>query len=412
VPVKYQSVPLVLPLGGKYRPPGLTANLLQNKYLYQNRTINSSIMKILLFSYCNLALFLTAFFLPIGTRAQADRIAAMVNKSDCKGGLFDSDSILNITLSGDLGKLLNDRSDNSQNHPLTLLYKEEGNKQIALSVSIKTRGHFRKLKENCTYPPLLLHFSKTDTLASSVFCTNDKLKLVMPCRGDEFIIREWLVYKLYNLVTPKSFRVRLVSIVLDDIKNKKTPVAFYGILLEEETQMALRNKAISITRKLDPSQTDTVSFLTMAVFQYLVGNTDWSVQYLQNIKLLLPDSGRIPFAVPYDFDHAGIVQAPYALPADELKMASVLERRYRGYCIRDLKIFDDVFATFNDLKKDIYDLYSGCTLVDTKYQKFTKKFLDEFYSAINNTKKMQKDFGYPCNKYGTGNVVIKGLKED
>ena len=78
--------------------------------------------------------------------------------------------------------------------------------------------------------------------------------------------------------------------------------------------------------------TERDHFLKMAVFQFMIGNTDWSVPYLQNIKFITKDSTKAPLTVPYDFDHAGIVSAPYALPAEELEMSSVLERRYRGYC--------------------------------------------------------------------------------
>ena len=161
-----------------------------------------------------------------------------------------------------------------------------------------------------------------------------------------------------------------------------------------------------------PDQTDQEAFLTMAVFEYLVGNTDWSVQYLQNIKLLAPDSSAVPATVPYDFDLAGIVDAPYAKPAEELDMNSVRQRRYRGYCIYDMKKFEPVIALYNRLKKDIYSIYTGCPLLDEKYKKATVKYLDEFYATINDPKKWQKDFTYPCDPNGTGNVVIKGLRED
>lgn len=334
--------------------------------------------------------------------------------ADCQPvkGLFDTDTVLNITLSGNLRELLNDRSENPQYHPLLVLYKNEENTEISIAATAKTRGHFRKLSENCFYPPLLLHFPESDTLKSSVFKEQNKIKLVMPCKGDNYIIREWLIYKLYNLVTDESFRARLTRITMDDIKNNKKPAPFYGILLEEEEQMAKRNKNVPVKLKIKPEQTEPDAFLKMAVFEYLIGNTDWSVQYLQNIKLIARDSVSVPSAVPYDFDHAGIVNAPYARPAEELKMNSVRERRYRGYCAEDMKKFDSIIALYNSLKKDIYNLYTGCLLLDSKYINTTVKYLDEFYATINNPAALYKEFSYPCNKNGTGNVVIKGLREE
>jgi hypothetical protein len=325
--------------------------------------------------------------------------------------LFDSEGILEITLKGNVRELLNDRSDKSQYHSLTLLYKKD-NADISIPVEMKTRGHFRKLKENCTYPPLLIKFSASPVLASSLFAKQSKLKLVMPCAGEDYIVREWLTYKIYNLVTPQSFKARLVKVKLEDAKNKKAVNPFYGLLLEEEQQMAVRNKATLTEQPLKPQQTQLDAFLRMAVFQYLIGNTDWSVQYLQNIKLIKTNASSLPITVPYDFDHAGIVNAPYAHPAEELLMRSVLERRYRGYCINDLKVFEPTIALYNKLKKDIYDLYTSCTYLDARSIKASIKFLDGFYEAINSTKTWQKDFAYPCDKNGTGNVVIKGLREE
>lgn len=327
-------------------------------------------------------------------------------------GLFETDDVLEINLMGNIRELLKDRSENSQYHAMILKYRKKDGGEISIPAKVKTRGRFRKLKENCYYPPLLVNFSKSEIPQSSIFNKQDKLKLVMPCQGDEYVVREWLLYRLYNLVTPKSFMARLVRVTLDDVKNKKAGSPFYGILLENEKQMAKRNGAVEVVRKIKPEQTEQEAFLIMAVFEYLIGNTDWSVQYLQNIKLVAPDSNAVPIAVPYDFDHAGLVNAPYARPAEELNMTSVIERRYRGYCLKDMKHFEKVIALYNRLKKDIYSLYTECFLLDAKYKKATIKYLDEFYFTINHAGIVQKEFGYPCDKNGTGNVVIKGLKED
>lgn len=234
----------------------------------------------------------------------------------------------------------------------------------------------------------------------------------MPCQGDQYVIHEWLVYKLYNLVTAKSFKARLVKIKIEDVKTKKPSSPFYGMLLEEEKEMAKRNGATAVNLTLRPEQTDVSSFLNMAVFEYLISNTDWSIQFLQNIKLLAFGQKPGPIPVPYDFDMSGLVNTPYAKPAEELNMKSVLERRYRGYCIQDMKQFDGAISLFNQLKKNIYEIFTNCPLLDDKYKKATVKFFDEFYSTINNPDLLSKEFGYPCDKNGTGNVVIKGLRDD
>ena len=327
-------------------------------------------------------------------------------------GLFDSDEPLLISLRGEVRELLKDRSAVSNLHPLTLIYKEEGGSEIAIPVSIKTRGHFRKLKENCSYPPLMIHFAKNPQQHSSIFREQSKLKLVMPCAADEYIIREWLVYKIYNLITTGSFKARLVRVLIEDVRSRKPANAFFGILLEEEKQMSRRNKMLSLNKKLLPQQTNTEAFHQMAVFEYLIGNTDWSVQFLQNIKLMANDSTTAPIPVPYDFDHSGIVRAPYAHPPEELQLHSTRHRRYRGYCMVKLNTFEPVIAKFNKAKQDIYKLYQNCTLLDAKYVRYVTQFLDEFYETINDKAAWKKEFGYPCDKSGTGNIVIKGLISD
>jgi hypothetical protein len=142
----------------------------------------------------------------------------------------------------------------------------------------------------------------------------------------------------------------------------------------------------------------------------LIGNTDWSVQYRQNVKLVAEDSTSRPITVPYDFDHSGMVSAPYAKPAEALLMSSVRERRYRGFCAKDMSYYSSVLARYNELKNDFYDIYTTNTLIDEGYRKTTLKYLDDFYKIINDPKRVKEEFQYPCREDGTGNVVIKGLR--
>jgi hypothetical protein len=324
--------------------------------------------------------------------------------------LFDSDEVIELTLRGDLKTVFKDRGDDPQYHPANLYYQADKD-SINIPIKIKTRGHFRKMSSNCKYPPILLNFAKSSTPENSVFYGQDKMKLVTPCRGDKYVIHEYLVYKLYNLITPRSFKARLVKVIYQDTVKNKDSDPLYGILLEDEEQMAMRNQSRNVEKiGLRPEETKKDDFLKMAVFEYMIGNTDWSVQFQQNIKLITVDSTSLPTVVPYDFDHAGIVRAPYAKPAEELKMSSTRERRYRGYCIPDMTQFTEVFEIFNQLKDDFYAVYKGNSLLDSKYQDQTIKFLDKFYATINDPELAQKAFSYPCDRSGTGNIVIKGLK--
>ena len=325
------------------------------------------------------------------------------------GYLFDSEEVLEFTLRGDLRTAFKDRGDDPQYHPATVRYND-GQGQVDIPVRIKTRGNSRKNLSNCTYPPVFLNFAKKNTPKSSVFRKQDKTKLVTPCQGDNFVIHEYLVYKVYQLVNPHNFKARLVKVTYEDTVRNKSSDPLYGILLEEAEQMAKRydTKLIEFDRT-DPKMLDKKTFLRIAVFQYLVANTDWGVEYEQNIKFILGENESIPTPVPYDFDRAGIVRAPYAKPAPELKLSSTKERRYRGYCIKNMDEFAEVFAYFNELKDEIYAIYDGNPLLHERYIKNTLKYLDDFYEVINNPKKAKLAFTYPCDPNGTGNVIIKGL---
>jgi hypothetical protein len=325
--------------------------------------------------------------------------------------LFEDTSTLVLRLKGDIRGLLNDRGNYPQYHPLTLTYKGADSILFSLPVKIKARGHFRKLKANCTYPPLLINFSQQKE--NTLFSQQEKIKLVTPCRDEKYVIREYLVYKLYNLVTPKSFNARLVKILFDDDHAKaKNHEPLYGMLIEEEDQMAHRNNSTLVEGKLlRPEQTKVEDFLNMAVFEYMIGNTDWSVQYFQNVKLIAPDSIALSSTVPYDFDHAGIVGAPYAKPAEALLLNSTKERRYRGYCMK-VEQFEKTTAHFNGLKEKIMATYSESKLLEEAYKKSTIKFLEDFFKTINDPKKLKSEFEYPCKAGGTGNVVIKGMRKE
>ena len=344
-------------------------------------------------------LFLVFFFLLNIAQAQTS-------------GLFESDEILELTLRANITTVFKDRGDDPQYHDATLHY-QEGQTVFDIPIRIKVRGHFRKRSANCKYPPLFLNFSQSTMPQASVFRDQNKTKLVTPCQGDQYVIHEYLVYKLYNLITPKSFRARLVKVIYQDTVKNKSSDPYYGMLLEENKQMAKRNLSYIVEKeKYKPQFTQKEDFLKMAVYQYMIGNTDWSVQYQQNIKLITADSTSLPFTVPYDFDHAGIVRAVYAKPAPELQMSSTIERRYRGYCMPDMNQFTTVFEIFNQLKDDFYALYIDNPLLSKSYRNKTIKFLDQFYEIINDPKKAAKALNYPCNEFGTGNVIIRGLDKD
>jgi len=342
--------------------------------------------------------------------AQAEHKTSLIKNSPAENRLFTDENVLQLKLSANYKSVQKDRSDNPAYHPARLSYMTDDGVQVSIPVKIKARGNFRKDRSNCIFPPLWVNFPKHHDDSTGLFMNQQKLKLVTHCQGDQYVIREWLVYKLYNVLTEKSFRARLVKVDYIDSSAKLKVDSHYGILLEDENEMAARNGAIVLKRMMVPPQaTDHEEYLKMTVFQYLIGNTDWSIPYLHNIRLISPDSTKVPFTVPYDFDHAGIVNAPYAVPAELLEIPSVRTRLYRGYCL-PYTDFDETVKVYDQLKEKIYNVYTDCSLLPAKYVKETTGYLDDFYAVINNQKARLKEFGVPCSAEGKQNVLIKGLK--
>lgn len=325
------------------------------------------------------------------------------------GPLFNDEEILRFKLTGRLREILSDRGENVSYHPMLLQYKKKDSTTVSIPLQVRARGHFRRRKENCTMAPLLLNIEKSAKLKSTLFEKQDKLKLVTPCKGDEYVIKEYLVYKLYNLFTPKSFKARLVQVEFEDSLQKRKPETHYCMLVEDENKLAKRNGfIIADTKMISMEALDPEEFTRAAVFQYMIGNTDWSVPYLHNIKLIKKDSMHIPDPIPYDFDHSGIVSAPYAMPAEQLNLPSVRDRLYRGYC-QNISAFNNTIAEFNRLKDDIYKVYTSCTLLDPKDIKTATRYLDDFYKIINNPKTAERAFTEPCR--ATERIVIQGYDE-
>ncbi|TVQ05411.1 MAG: hypothetical protein EA359_03225 [Balneolaceae bacterium] len=325
-------------------------------------------------------------------------------------GLFDSEEILEITLEGDIRTLQRDRGSDPSNHPMKLHVKGEEVEEY-LDLRVRVRGNFRRLRDNCRTPPLRLNFNRHPAPDHSLFAGQSTLKLVVPCQGDQYVLREYLTYKLYNLFTEHSFRARLVRLTYHDTENDRKSDPEYAFILEHINDVVSRNNAQRITRlQLRPEVVDQAAFLRMSVFEYLIGNTDWSIQYLQNINMLFLEDEKIYVAVPYDFDLAGLVSAPYAKPEEALKLSSVRERRFRGYCLEDLSVLEPVFEQFRELKPEIYKVITENPLLEASYINFATRYLDDFYDTINDPRKMSRDFSYPCNRRGTGNVVITGMQ--
>ena len=314
-------------------------------------------------------------------------------------GLFEGEEILDLTLAMDVKAVTRDKNDDRPDRPATLSYLDDAGNTTLLDVGVKTRGHFRLHSLNCRVPPLRLNFKKKQ-VKNTVFAGQDKIKLVTHCKNayEPFVLQEYLAYKIYNQLTEKSFRVRLVRITYEDTQGKADPLTKYAFFIEHEDHLAGRNGG-KIIEKLTFHQQQTNPELTTltAVFQYMIGNTDWVCSQGHNIAFLYIDGTTRSIIVPFDFDFSGFINAPYATPNPALNLKSVQERRFMGVC-RTEEEFAAVFAKFNRHKEAIYTLVRSLAPLEKKVADRSLAYFEAFYEAIKDPRTVQQAFLGTCLK--------------
>jgi hypothetical protein len=299
--------------------------------------------------------------------------------------IFDSDKVLNVTLRFDLTSFLK-KNLKGKSLPGVMTFHLSDTDTINKKVTVKNRGIFRQ--QNCTFPPMEINFKK------GVYAYNDsgkinKLKLVTHCEAgslhDEYVLREYLVYKLYNVLTDTSFRVRLLRISYLDTQKKRKPIVMYGFFIEPIGILAARTnstvvKSSTLTQKhIFPGEMDK-----LAIFNYMIANYDWSIPGQHNVSVVLPrlnNTSGLGVAIPYDFDLTGVVNADYAIPSDETGLKSIRDRIFLGMC-QDKTAFDRDLDYYLSKKDEIYKVITDFPYLNQRSKKDITNFLDEFFDQL------------------------------
>jgi hypothetical protein len=311
--------------------------------------------------------------------------------------LFAKSETLTFTLAGDFKTLNKDHDPNSAaRYPAELRVARDNDGPIdVLAVKLGARGHVRRMARTCDYVPLRIEFEK-DKLKGTVFEGQSALKLVVQCAGggdfEQYVHREYLAYKIYNLITPRSMRARLAKVNYVDPAGKAIG-SRVGMLLEDDGDVAKRmeGRTVKLPRVLFEN-VDRDTLLTTMIFEYMIGNTDVSIYALHNVVLVQsPPPGRNLYTVPYDFDISGLVHPPYATPDRQLMIKSVQDRLYRGPCLAP-ELVDPIVANFVAKKDQILALPAAIPEMDKSSREDAKAYLDSFYSAIKTSKDVKRVF--------------------
>lgn len=310
--------------------------------------------------------------------------------------LFKSTEPVVFSLTADFKTLNKDRSQEStKRYPGELRVAGEDGKEVMIPVQLSARGHLRRMARTCDFVPIRIQFPN-DGRAGTVFARQEALKLVVQCvkGGDyeQYILKEYLNYRLFNLITPqRSFRARLARVNYIDKATGQPAGTRIAMFLEDDGDVAKRmeGRIVELPRLMF-KDVDSDSLMPMMIFQYMIGNTDFSIYALHNVKLVQrPDKSIHP--VPYDFDISGLVRPPYAAPDPALMLASVRDRLYRGPCRRQEQV-DPYVANFVAKKDQILALPGEIPGLQKDTLRDVKDYLEDFYSAVRNTKDVRKLF--------------------
>lgn len=262
-------------------------------------------------------------------------------------------------------------------------------------VNVKTRGKFRSLK--CDNPPLKIKFPKKALKARGLNKLNE-FKLVYPCKTQKahqkFVLKEYLVYKLYNVLTDYSLRVQLVDLMLKDSMDHLPPITAKGFLIEHREELIARIDAkMSDIKCMKPIQLSNYDYTLFQVFEFFIGNTDWLLPTCKNAEVIsLEDGTMIP--IPYDFDFSGMVNADYAIPNSSLPVKYITDRYFLGHK-KKMEDLVPVFEVFQNKKEALINTINTFEYLPKSERRIMVKYLQSFYKILGKPRLVKKVFIHP-----------------
>jgi len=335
------------------------------------------------------------------TRGAAQQPPAAKGDSTKQVHFFQSETPLEVTLTTNIKRLRGDKPDKDGNTPwraATLTYAGADGAPATIPLRVHTRGIWRL--KNCEFPPLRMNFT-SEAVKKTPFKGLDKPKLVSFCRDQDsyegYLLKEFQLYRVYQLLTPASHAVRLLKMTYVDSASGKKQAVRYAFIEEDPAAMGARlgGKMLK-TKGAMPDDLEPTHDLVVGLFQYLIGNTDFALGELHNAELFSSNIGEY-WPIVYDFDFSGAVGASYATPDPILHIRSVRERVYRGYCV-PMETYAPVIAMFNAKKKAIYALYADSLgkLLRSDDVRETLRYFDDFYSTINSASDVRQSIVERC----------------
>jgi hypothetical protein len=312
--------------------------------------------------------------------------------------MFGLEEPLNLTLKFNIKTFRRTRTQEKY-HTTEMICMVNDSFRVTNSVRVKARGINRR--DNCTMPPFWLNI-RYSGIETEELDGIRRMKVVTRCRESkqylDYVLREFLVYKIYNLVTPYSFRVRLINMKYVDTGKDNRESQCWGFLIEPGDMMARRlhgrlvNSDVLSMRTVDREVMDR-----LAMFQYMIGNGDYSVTGRHNLKIMaLEPPGPTSFLpVPYDFDFTGLVNAQYAVPGEALGISSVRERYFLGPC-RNESSYLKAIQELELVRDEIEALIWSFDYLDEESRFDMIGYIESFFNTAGNERFIERNISTSC----------------
>jgi len=319
--------------------------------------------------------------------------------------LFESADTLAVTISAPWKRLINDRK-NPDPYPGTIEFTDSLGQKQSLPLTIERRGITRQ--KLCKVPPIKLRFEK-DAVKGTMFRGQDEIKMVTHCdkgeRWQQYYPQEMVIYRLYNLMTERSFRVRPLSITYSDSEKGLVEDPQFAFLIEDDSDVAKRNDLMHLkVNKIKRAQLEPQEASLMALFEFMIANVDFEQtagpkpdNCCHNTKLFGLDEVSNIYTIPYDFDSAGLVDTHYAAPNENLRIDEVTDRLFRGFCIHN-ETLEPARQKYLEQEQAIYALVDNESLLNARSKARMHKFLAEYFEILRDPKEYDKQIIQKCRK--------------
>ena len=310
------------------------------------------------------------------------------------------DTVLNLVLAFDHDRLLKNKNTNNY-QPGTLRIQEADGKEEVWDIELRPRGNMRR--KVCDIPPIKIRFME-EQLQERGLDKRRSLKMVILCRKgtgfEQLLLREYLAYRLYNIMTPYSYRVQLARITYRDTEGNRDFMEGFAFFIEHPKDLAERTGATILGEEVNfsPKLMKSDESEMFAMFQYMIGNTDWHFYNNHNVDILGKPGTSELIPIPFDFDYSGLVKTTYAVPSDKLRIKHVVERYYQGCCREE----EETLATIQQFL-DKKDAIMGTACEFPYFRNYSRnhinRFLDKFFRILEDPKARKREILKHCDMW-------------